>query len=182
MTLHSALETVRIGVSACLAGDHVRYDATHRRHDLLFDVFAEDVQWVTVCPEWELGLGAPREMIQLVGHAHQVRLITVETRRDITDTMRHWARARVEELAAAELDGFVLKARSPSCGLAGVKVHAAAGRDALFERSGRGLFAAALVARLPDLPTVEEAALVDAGAVIRFAHRVALHAESRQRN
>ena len=59
----------RVGVSACLLGDPVRYDGGHKRHAWLVDEFGREMEWVPVCPEVEIGLGVPRETIDLVRRA-----------------------------------------------------------------------------------------------------------------
>ena len=162
----------RVGVSSCLLGDAVRYDGGHKRHAWLADVFGLDVEWVSVCPEVEIGLGIPREPIDLVRMPDgAVHLMTSNMGLDLTDRMRQFAVARIGALAAIPLSGYVLKASSPSCGLSGVRV---VGGDA----TGRGLFAAALVERCPDLPIVDERQLDDAAARGEFAARVfAYHAK-----
>jgi uncharacterized protein YbbK (DUF523 family) len=121
------------------------------------------VEWVPVCPEVEIGMGTPREPIQLVASpdgvpsmGEQVRLVGITSREDWTDRMHAWARDRARELAALELSGYVFKARSPSCGIDDAVVHTVEG-----ERRGRGLFAQALIDALPDLPVTDEGALAD---------------------
>jgi uncharacterized protein YbbK (DUF523 family) len=153
-------------VSACLLGDPVRYNGGHKRHAWLVDVFGADVDWVAICPEVEIGLGTPRETIHLVRASDgDVRLRQTIARVDLTDRMREYAAARVDALEAFALSGYVLKADSPSCGPSGVPI--AGGAD-----SGRGLFAAALIERFPDLPIVDERALDDAARREAFSARV----------
>jgi uncharacterized protein YbbK (DUF523 family) len=53
-------ERIRLGVSACLLGERVRYDGGHKRDDFLTDVLGHHVEWVAVCPEVDIGLGVPR--------------------------------------------------------------------------------------------------------------------------
>lgn len=145
----------RVGVSACLLGDAVRYNGGHKRHAWLVDVLGREVEWVSVCPEVEIGLGTPREPIELVGAAGgPIQLLTVSTRVDLTERMRRFAEQRVEALSALGLSGYVLKADSPSCGLAD------------------GLFADVLVRRLPSLPVVEERDLDEAAGRDAFVARV----------
>src|SRR5882672_4688907 len=123
----------RVGISRCLLGDQVRYDATHRRSASVI-ALALHVEWISVCPEVEVGMGVPREPIQLVARAdgirsssERVRLSGVHSGDDWTDRMDVWARRRVAELVALGIVGFVLKARSPSCGPGSVLVHHAGG-------------------------------------------------------
>jgi uncharacterized protein YbbK (DUF523 family)/uncharacterized protein YbgA (DUF1722 family) len=141
---------IRLGVSACLLGDEVRYDGGHKRDAFLTDTLGPFVDWVRVCPEVEVGLGAPRPPIRLVGEAGSPRLVVEKTGEDLTTRMRRWARRRAAELAGLGLHGYVLKKGSPSC----------------------GLFAAALTEALPALPVEEEGRLTDAGLREAFIERV----------
>ena len=132
---------IRIGISACLIGQQVRYDGGHKRADYLRDLGA-DIQWVEVCPEVEMGLGTPREPMNLVRRVGSLRMVTAETGIDHTETLRQWAATRLEALAAEDLSGYVLKADSPSCGMEQVATFDDTGPSS---RDGRGLFAAALM-------------------------------------
>ena len=58
-------QPIRVGVSACLLGDKVRFDGGHRRDAFLTETFGRFVEWVPVCPEVECGLGTPRESMRL---------------------------------------------------------------------------------------------------------------------
>jgi uncharacterized protein YbbK (DUF523 family) len=132
---------LRIGVSACLLGDPVRYDLEDKRNAFVSDELARVAELVRVCPEVEVGMGAPREALHLVKIGTRSHMVGAESGTDWTERMEAYARARVEALG--ELDGYVLKRKSPSCGL-----RLADGQV--------GLFAAALRARYPELPIVEE--------------------------
>jgi uncharacterized protein YbgA (DUF1722 family)/uncharacterized protein YbbK (DUF523 family) len=167
---------LRIGVSACLIGERVRFDGGHKRNEFLVETLGPFVQWVTVCPEAELGLGTPRRSLRLVADADDVRLVESPVRGsgqppgpDHTAGMRAWSRQRVEQLRDQELCGYVLKKDSPSCGMERVKVYASSGMAA---RNGRGLFAAALMAAYPNLPVEEEGRLSDPHLRENFIERV----------
>ncbi len=114
-----------------------------------------------VCPEVELGLGVPRETLRVERGRGRLRLLMPAEDRDLTADMTAFARARVRELAAEDLNGYVLKKSSPSCGLERVKVYREGGGGAR-SHDGRGLFAEELVARFPLLPVEEEGRLVPA--------------------
>src|SRR5579864_8921084 len=128
----------RVAISSCLLGECVRWDAGHKRHDDLIESIGPKVDWVPVCPEVEAGFGSPREAMQLVRRGSGgVALMTTGSRRDVTDVMRQYAARRIEELAAADLNGYVFKADSPSCGIEGVRMvdtpdEAVAGARGLF--------------------------------------------------
>ena len=165
--------SVRLGVSACLLGQEVRYDGGHKRDPFLTDTLARFVQFVPVCPEEEAGFGTPREAMRLEQHTGEHRLVTIRTGRDVTAPLRAAASSRIKQLAGLDLDGYVLKKDSPSCGLVRVKVYPSVGPA---ERTGRGLFAAALTHALPNLPVEDEGRLHDPrlreGFIVRvFAHQ-----------
>jgi len=162
-------ERIRLGISACLLGEPVRFDGGHKRDPFLVESLGQFVEWVPVCPEVESGLDAPRESMRLVQADGRIRLLTNKTAQDHTTRMRGYARHRVEELADDELFGFVLKKDSPTCGLERVKVYGTAGMPA---KSGRGLFADALVTRFPLLPVEEEGRLNDPRLRENFVERI----------
>lgn len=169
---------VRIGISSCLLGENVRFDGGHKRDALLIDAFGPHVEWVPVCPEIELGLGAPRDVMRLEAGDDELRLMVPRTGADLTTSMRAFSRRRADELAAQDLSGYILKARSPSCGISGVPVHDGGGSA---RPEGRGLFADALIERFPDLPVEDEGRLRDAGVRADFMARVLAYHRSRAR-
>jgi uncharacterized protein YbbK (DUF523 family) len=162
------MKRLRIGISSCLLGDEVRFDGGHKRDGFLMETLDPYVEWVRVCPEVELGLGVPREPVRLVSVGGDTRMIAVQSRVDHTGAMREYATGRVSELARADLSGYVLKAKSPSCGLDDVSVYDEAGAVA---ETGMGLFAAALREGLPDLPVEDDVHLADAAVREAFLQR-----------
>ena len=165
----AALPKPRIGISACLLGQEVRYDGGHKRDAFLTEVLGRYVEWVPVCPEVELGMGTPRPPIRLERRGGEIRLVMPSTGADYTDAMRSFAERRVSELAKLDLDGYILKEDSPSCGAGNVKVYDGPGPPS---PDGRGLFAEVLTARLPDLPVEEEGRLADPLLRESFVRRV----------
>lgn len=171
----------RIGISACLLGQPVRFDTGHKRDPFLVETFGAHVEWVTVCPEVEAGFGTPRESMRLVltepqlrerGERYDPSKIALRLNKqgtDVTERLVSYSKPRAEALAGAGLSGFVLKKDSPSCGMERVKVYSPEGPG---ERAGRGLFAEALMARLPNLPVEEEGRLGDPRLRENFVERV----------
>jgi uncharacterized protein YbgA (DUF1722 family)/uncharacterized protein YbbK (DUF523 family) len=147
-----------VGISSCLLGEEVRFDGGHKRDRFLTDELAPYVEWVPVCPEVELGMGTPREPVQLVRAGGELRMLGTRSRRDWTEEMRAFAARRTRALERLELCGYVLKKDSPSCGMERVKVRDAEG---LARPTGRGLFAEALLRESPALPVEEEGRLHD---------------------
>lgn len=162
-------EEIRIGVSSCLLGNEVRYDGTHEKDAVLTESLATLFRCVAVCPEVDIGLGVPRETIRLVRNGEHVRLVGTQSAIDHTATMRDYAKRKVAELVGLGISGYVFKSASPSCGLKSAKVHDTTGA---LPQTGSGIFAAALVDGLPDLPVLEEGDLQDSTLRENFIARV----------
>jgi uncharacterized protein YbgA (DUF1722 family)/uncharacterized protein YbbK (DUF523 family) len=154
------MEKIRLGISACLLGEPVRFDGGHQWDRFITDTLGQYVEFVPVCPEAECGLGVPREAMRLVGDPEAPRLLTVRTKVDLTDRMVTWTRKRVEELAREDLCGFIFKSKSPSSGMERVRVYPEAGQGPPVTR-GVGMFASIFMARFPLLPVEEEGRLHD---------------------
>ena len=161
--------TLRIGISSCLLGQKVRFDGGHKLDTLITETLGRYCEWVPVCPEMEIGLGAPRESLRLEAGAAGPRLIASGSGVDHTDAMRAWAARRLEELAALDLDGYILKKGSPSCGMERVRVYGKGGAE---RRTGSGIYATMLLARFGSLPIEEEGRLRDSGIRENFIERL----------
>lgn len=165
-----AAPRLRLGISACLLGQEVRYDGGHKRNPFLIERLGQYVEWVPVCPEVEVGMGVPRETVQMVQIGGTTHMIANQSGRDWTVEMNHYARRRVAELAGEKLCGYILKKDSPSCGMERVQLYGAFGQAP--ERKGRGLFAAALMERFPVLPVEDEGRLQDPVLRENFVERI----------
>ncbi len=160
---------IRIGASSCLLGENVRYDGGNRLNSFVTETLARKFELVAVCPEWELGMGVPRETVDLVGNAPAPAMIGTYSRKDWTQPMNNWARQRVEELAEFYLCGFVFKKGSPSCGVSQVPIIQKY-KEPLLE--GRGLFARAFMEANPEVPVEDELRLEDPSVREDFLDRV----------
>ena len=83
---------IKIGVSACLLGNKVRYDGGHAHDRFITQTLGQFVDFVPVCPEAECGLGIPRPAMRLTGAVDRPRLIVIKTGEDHTDRMIAWAK------------------------------------------------------------------------------------------
>ncbi len=167
----AAVSEIRIGVSACLLGQQVRFDGGHKHDSLLTSLLGPHVTFVPICPEVEMGLGTPRESMRLVraGRGATVRLIGTRSGTDHTDTAATYSERRAGTIAALNLVGYVLKKDSPSCGMERVKVYDQNGSP---DRKGVGFFARALLERHPLLPVEEEGRLHDPALRENFIVRI----------
>jgi len=150
---------IRLGVSSCLLGENVRYDGGHKLEPLLEKVFGAHVEWVSVCPEVAIGLGVPRNKIQLENRDGMTKLIMPLTAADYTDPMIAYA----DDWLAGDGDGvygMILKSKSPSCGIKGVKVAGAGlGAGHGLAGQGRGIFSDTVALRVNGLPVIDEVGL-----------------------
>jgi len=160
---------IKIGISQCLLGDHVRYDGGHKHDRFITGTLGAFLSFVPVCPEIECGLGVPRESMRLVGDPDSPRLLTTRTQQDHTDRMVKWAKKRVIELEKEDLCGFIFKSNSPSSGMERVKVYNDSGMPV---KKGIGMFARIFMDHFPLIPTEEEGRLHDLVLRENFIERV----------
>jgi uncharacterized protein YbgA (DUF1722 family)/uncharacterized protein YbbK (DUF523 family) len=158
----------RVGVSSCLLGEPVRFNGGHSRCRFLTDELGPHVEWVPYCPEMEIGLGAPRETLRLTVDG---RLVSRSGEADHTAAMAALP-------LPAGLDGYVFKAKSPSCGIHGIPRYAASGQPS--DHRGRGVFAQRMSARFPLLPAEDEGRLNDAVLREEFTERIFAFARLRE--
>ncbi len=163
---------ITIGVSSCLLGNPVRYDGGHKRDDYITTTLAKHVEFVAVCPECEAGFGVPRKAMRLYGDPASPRLVIRETGEDKTEQMTTWVHKKIEALSKMQLCGFILKSKSPSCGMERVKMYNT--KEAV-AASGSGLFGGALTSRFPLLPIEEEGRLHDEAIREHFIVRIFAH-------
>lgn len=166
----AAFETLHLGVSRCLLGGKVRYDGGHKLDRYLTDTLGPFVEFVPVCPEVECGMSVPREALRLVGDPGNPRLVTQKTGRDYTEQMQKWGRHRLELLANQGLCGYVFKSKSPSSGMARVKVYSEDGKRV--SQAGVGIWARMVQERFPHMPFEDEGRLHDMGLRENFIERV----------
>lgn len=144
--------TPQIVVSKCLGFDHCRYNGLTIRSDVV-DGMVPHVEFVPVCPEMEVGLGVPRDPVRILRKDGVDRLVQPSTGRDVTEDMRRFSEEFLGSLQ--KVDGFILKNRSPSCGITDVKVYARAEKAPAVGRTA-GLFGREVIERFRDLVVEDE--------------------------
>jgi uncharacterized protein YbgA (DUF1722 family)/uncharacterized protein YbbK (DUF523 family) len=154
------MERPRVGVSSCLLGSPVRFNGGHKRFRFLTDELGRYVDWVPYCPEVEIGLGTPREPIRLTVDGRLVNR---------GGTLDHTALMAALPLPL-EVDGYVFKAKSPSCGVRGIPRYRSDGEAS--GAVGSGLYASRVIASFPLLAVEDEGRLNDTGLREAFAERV----------
>jgi uncharacterized protein YbgA (DUF1722 family)/uncharacterized protein YbbK (DUF523 family) len=162
-------QPLKLGISACLLGENVRYDGGHKLDRFIAYTLGKYVEFVPVCPEVECGLGVPREPLRLIGDPEKPRLVATRTGRDLTDLMLQWAEFRLAELEKEDLCGFIFKSKSPSSGMERVKLYNDKG---IPSANGVGIFAGAFMRHFPLLPVEDEGRLHDPVLRENFIERI----------
>jgi uncharacterized protein YbbK (DUF523 family) len=145
----------RVGVSSCLLGDKVRYDGESKWHRITVEIIGPVVEWVPLCPEIEIGMGVPRDPVNLVGPVESPSLVAVGTGINWSKEMKVFSRKKIQTWKKQGLNGYIFKSSSPSCGLRKVKVYKDLSREH-WVSSGIGMFVSEFLREFPDLPVADE--------------------------
>jgi len=145
----------RLVVSRCLGFEACRYNG-QMLADELIERLKPHAEIITVCPEADIGLGTPRAPVRLARQEGEIIMIQPSTGKDVSHSMHAYNQAKIAELS--DIDGFILKGRSPSCGPAGVKVYASSEQGAMADK-GVGLFAQAAQEHFPSAAIEDEGRL-----------------------
>lgn len=150
---------MKLGVSACLLGTLCRYDGAHAKDEFIVKTLQNYFEFVPYCPE-NMIFSTPRETIRLVQVDKDIKVITNSTKKDVTEELSNISKLCAKKIQDDDLCGFILKSKSPTCGMERVKVYEK--ENAPSEKKGVGLFAKEIKERYPLLPLEEEGRLNDA--------------------
>ena len=168
---------IPVGISQCLIGDPVRFNAGHKHSRLCTEHLGALFELRPFCPEVAIGLGTPRKPIRLAGDPAAPRAVgTVDHTLDVTDALQQYADD--VSVLCEELCGFIFMQKSPSCGMERVKVYEPNGHPA--PATGQGIFAARLMQTNPLLPVEEEGRLNDPVLRENFVNRVIVYSDWQQ--
>jgi uncharacterized protein YbgA (DUF1722 family)/uncharacterized protein YbbK (DUF523 family) len=163
------MEQIKIGISACLLGEKVRYDGGHKLDKYITDTLGLYFEWVPVCPEVEYGLPVPREAMHLIGDPVSPRLVTIRSGVDHTDGMKKRAGDKLRELKKEDLCGFIFRSKSPSSGIGGVKIYTSSGMPS---NRGAGIFGGAFMRYFPLIPVIDDGRMHNPGLRENFIEQV----------
>ena len=163
-------------VSRCLGFDACRYNG-QSIPDKLVDKLREYVNFTHVCPEVAIGLGVPREPIRIVQREGKRRLLQPATGREISEEMKVFAEGFLDELK--DIDGFILKNRSPSCGIKDVRIYQSVEKGPVAGK-GAGFFGGMVIEKFPGLAIEDEGRLMNYKIREHFLTKLYLRARFRQ--
>lgn len=147
----------KILISKCLGFDNCRYDGAIVQFDLL-NKMKDQIEFIPLCPEIEIGLGLPRESLRLIKVQDGIELVQPKSKKYLTDDMKKYSQEILKDIS--DIDGLILKGRSPSCGIKDVKVYSGMEKSPVIGKS-KGLFAAEMEKHFPYLPIEEEGRLTN---------------------
>jgi len=154
----------RVVVSKCLEFDHCRYNGDMISSPIVAKL-KDYVDFLPICAEVEIGLGVPRSPVRIILDSGEYRLVQPASGKDVTEDMKAFCTNFLDSVG--EVDGFILKSRSPSCGLKDVKVYPSVGKSGAISKPGAiektsGYFGGAVLKRYPYLPIEDEGRLRNA--------------------
>jgi uncharacterized protein YbgA (DUF1722 family)/uncharacterized protein YbbK (DUF523 family) len=152
-------QKIKIGVSGCLIGEKVRWNGDHKQDRYVKNILSKYFEYVSICPEVEVGMGTPRETVALYGSLEKPKMISKNTQTDWTAKMNRYIKDRIANLKNDDLCGYIFKSKSPSCGLSRIPVYDES--DKSKARHGAGLFADAFIRTNPFVPVEDEGRLND---------------------
>jgi uncharacterized protein YbgA (DUF1722 family)/uncharacterized protein YbbK (DUF523 family) len=148
---------LHIGISACLVGEKVRFDASNKPSQFCINEFGQHVTYKSFCPEVAIGLPIPRPTIRQIKKDDVITVSRPDGSGDVTDALKAYGK-KVASLTK-HLSGYVFCAKSPSCGMERVKVYSPEGNS--LKSDGIGTFAREIMAANPLLPCEENGRLND---------------------
>lgn len=150
----------RILVSACLGFCSCRYDGSVIKNDLV-SLLSEHVEFITVCPEMGIGLPAPREAIRVVTQKQERKLLGSYSGVDYTKDMENFVQQFMSDLDVDQIDGIILKGKSPTCGFKDVKHYPSHGKVQSHLTKTSGFFGGALMASYTGLVIEDDGRLLN---------------------
>ncbi len=169
-------------ISRCIEYDACRYDGQMVHSDIVAHM-KDEVDFVTYCPEMGIGLPVPREAIRLADIDGKRRLIKSLNGDDVSELMDHYSDDVIRKIKNKkqhkELDGFILKSRSPTCGIKDVKIYKGPGKVQKIATNGIGVFAEKMMGAFGELVFEDEGRLTNFDIREHFLTRIFTHADFR---
>lgn len=130
----------KIAVSRCLGFEACRYNGQIYNNNFINNL-KNYVDFITLCPETEIGLGIPRDPIRIVVQDGRVMLYESSTEKDYYTLMNNYIEKQLIRLK--DMDGFILKGKSPSCAIRDAKIYQGTSKSAQSSK-GKGVFGGAV--------------------------------------
>lgn len=142
-------------ISKCLNSEKCRYDG-QGYDDKVISLLREYVDIETVCPENAIGLPIPRDPIRIEKHNDEYKLVQFNSNLDCTSQMNEFAEEFLN--GVKDIDGFILKSKSPSCGINDVKIYPKSQKCSI-RKNGTGIFSNKVIEKYSYVPIENEGRL-----------------------
>ena len=142
----------KIIISKCLEFDACRYDGQLINNKYIKSL-KEYIEFIPVCPEVEIGMGIPRDPIKIIQNNNDLSLYQESSGKDYTEKMNSFSKQFLN--SKSNVDGFILKAASPSCAISTSKIYLNK-KNKIPIGKGPGLFTTQIIKNFPDHPKEEE--------------------------
>ena len=146
---------LKLFCSRCISFEPVRYSGEMISSDEI-ESLKNYADFITACPEVDIGMGVPRETVRIVSINGVPRLIQPKTGIDFTEKMLNLAHSRLPEYE--DCDGFIFKSKSPSSGLTKIPVYTNI-NGPNYNETTRGIYAGVLYEKYNYKPMIEEGPL-----------------------
>lgn len=161
--------SIPVGISACVLGQKVRFDGGHKRNRFITEDLSDYFDFKAICPEMAIGMPTPRSVIRLLDNGTNVRLVDSKDKTiDHTDNMKAFVDDVLVSLTS--LRGYIVCAKSPTCGMERVKLYLDNGNSV--PGGSVGIYTQRLMEKMPWLPIEEDGRLCDPVLRENFIFRV----------
>ena len=168
MILSVDKKDLHIGISACLMGEKVRFDASNKPSKFCINELSQHASFKSFCPEVAIGLPIPRATIRQIKQNDVISVSRPDGSGEVTEALAAYGK-KVASITK-HLSGYIFCAKSPSCGMERVKVYSPEGNS--LKSNGIGVFANEIMKANPLLPCEENGRLNDALIRENFIARV----------
>ncbi|MDW7667441.1 MAG: DUF1722 domain-containing protein [Bacillota bacterium] len=149
-----------IFISKCIEHGHCRYDGSMISSEFVKKL-EPYVNYLYSCPEMDIGLPSPREALRIIVENGVEKIVSSKSGKDVTEDMVRYAEIKADELKNESLDGFILKGRSPSCGVKDVKMYKSFGKAPAIPQKTSGVFGGIIDEKFNLLPVEDEGRLTN---------------------
>jgi len=149
-----------IVISKCIEHGHCRYDGSQINDSNVKQLMAF-VNFIPLCPEMAIGLPSPRQSLRIVEKDQNEMLVFSLSGEEVTDQMKSYALNQVQQLKQMNVDGLLLKSKSPSCGIKDVKVYQSHGKVPKLPKKTKGIFGSIILEHFDHLSVEDEGRLLN---------------------
>ncbi|SMB92544.1 Uncharacterized conserved protein YbgA, DUF1722 family [Desulfonispora thiosulfatigenes DSM 11270] len=168
-----------IVISNCIEHEACRYDGSMIKNSFI-EKLKSHVNFSTVCPEVGIGLPIPRDTLRVVNIDDIEKIVISKTGEDVTEKMKQFSDDFINNLNNDEIDGFILKGKSPSCGIKDVKVYTSTEKGPALPKKSSGIFANIALDKYPNILVENEGRLTNYNIREHFLTRIFTQAMFRE--